>query len=223
LDNPIWIPSKDGNGETLSHRPDFNFFTLKGFVTRSKDIDVLNRLLYLAQSRRNPELEFFSITSLLKELGYEKSSSNISSVMLAVEKWHNVKLRFKKDILYVVDSYIFDENVTSGRRKHVRITMNKDFYKFNNDKYSVYLPIKDMEELKPYSKRLYEILVKSFYKRNHYNIGTEKLVGKMGYPYYNIQPNYEFNRIIRKGVKDIRKLLNVKVTRKGEVFYFEKA
>jgi hypothetical protein len=221
LDNSIWCPSKNGFSFLLSSRPDFNFFPLKGFVPKSQDIDILNRLLYLAQSKRNPDLKFFSVTSMLKELGYEKSSSNTVSVISAVEKWQNVKLSFKSNVMYIIDFYIFDNPVVSGRRRYVQIRINKGFYQFNNDKYSVYLPIKAMEALKPYSKRLYEILVKSFYKRKHFNIGIEKLVTKMAYPHYDIQPHYEFNRIVRNGVKDMKHLLNVKVSRKGEVFYFE--
>jgi hypothetical protein len=229
LDHPIWNPNRAVHYKMIKEADYLLvvYKNLQNHLPKSKDIDVLNRLLYVAQKNRSNILRFHSVSSLLKEMGYKKSKKNVDNVLGSLLNWTNIRICFPnsekhiKDKSYeVIEKVKIEGYITSGRKRYVEIYFDRKFYELNNSQYSVYLPIKPMEDLKPYTKRLYEILVKSFYKREHYNIGIPKLLEKIPYSTYGIQPHFEFNRIVRSGVKEMKHLLNVSVSRKGDVFYF---
>jgi len=228
LEHPLWNPTKyltskytDMGGATL--------YSNGLFVPRTEDINILNRLLYIAQAKRTNILYFNSMGHLVKELGYTHTYPNYNMVRLSLLRWKSTNIIFplneyrwaKGNVptqIPVIAFFSYTTQSKSGKGKKFEVIMGATFYALNNSKYSIMLPINSMEELKPYTKRLYEILSKSFYDRDEWVCSSLKLQDKMMVQ----KGGYVFNSVIRKSVKELKHLIDLNVTLKKGNFTFKK-
>lgn len=228
LEHPLWSPTKP----PISKYSDMGGYTVysNGLnIPRDKDINVLNRLLYIAQAKRTNILHFNSLGHLVKELGYTHTYPNYNMVRFSLLRWKSTNVIFPlNEYRYgrgtvptqipVVSFFSYNTTSKSGKGKKFEVIIGASFFTLNNSKYSILLPIKSMEALKPFTKRLYEILSKSFYERDEWVCGSLKLQDKMMVQ----KEKYRFNNIIRASVMDLKNLIDIEVSLKKDIFTFKK-
>lgn len=183
LDKPLWTPSRKLAKETVYE--DISGYKIscdKGLPT-SIDNDILNFLLFQQQRDDSKEITFKNMSKLLNGLEYSHNPRMYNYVLTALERWKNTKIVFNEFYFgngvksdYKLD-YILDYKFDF---KSLHITFNKKFLSVNkesNYKSRIYLPY--FSTLTPFSKRLYEILSKSFLFKHKFYISNEILKKKM--------------------------------------------
>lgn len=221
LEYAIWNPAS--NIGTLYSHGEYMITSAPG-IPCAYDINILNWLLYKAQSKKSPLIKYHSFRTLIMDLGYVPSKKSYRLVEESLRRWSCVVLNYPQDKYFrsplktLVFRRINIGSPTSGKSLAVEIEFTKEFFKLNNSKYSAKLPVKATASLKPYTRRLYEILVKSFYNREDWSCGIDKLKSKMMCDY----TDYEFVRRVKSGVKEMKHLIDVKVETNGKVLEFKK-
>lgn len=183
LEYPIWSPStalsKLGEISTNKYLLECSI----GLPT-SKDIDILNHLLAKAQLGDTNIVEYKSIYSFIKELGMTPSIKEYIRVKKSINRWHKSYINYKNNSFYIAPGkYRSNPHISiikNTSEEPFSIVFNETFIDLNNAKYSLNLSSNFMRSIeKPYAKRLYEILVKSFRGNNEFSISTEKLMDKI--------------------------------------------
>jgi hypothetical protein len=183
LEYPIWSPSSNlaklGEINTNKYLLECSI----GLPT-SKDIDILNHLLAKAQLGDSNVLEYKSIYSLIKELGLTPSTKEYKRIKKGINRWHRSYINYKNNSFYIAPGkYRSNPHISiikNTSEEPLTIVFNETFIDLNNEKYSLLLSSNFIRSLeKPYAKRLYEILVKSFRGNNEFSISTEKLMEKI--------------------------------------------
>lgn len=183
LEYPIWCPSKILS-KTGAFHSDKYIIECDGGLPTSFDVNVMNHLLSKAQINKSNVVEYKSMYSLLQELNINKSKKEYIRVQKAIDKYHKTIIHYKNNSFYITkDKYVsnpkisFIKNTSFG--ENLVVVFNETFIDLNNENYSLTLSTDIMREMKPYSKRLYEILVKSFGDGLGFNISINKLAEKL--------------------------------------------
>lgn len=188
LEHPLWTPKRFIKETSLTDKTGYRIESKFG-VPNSNDIDVLNILL--ARQQQNPEKLEVEIENypldIIKEINASKTSEYYERIEYIIKKWSKVDIYFPNGVFYYdkrregreiarVINNVIDLNKTRTKV----IVFNKSFINANNDgTFKKTFNLNFLQSITPFSKRLYEILCKSFYSNDIFSITRENLLDKM--------------------------------------------
>ncbi len=188
LEHSLWTPSTI-KGVFTNHEDNSKYriySNKKMHLPNSKDIDILNFLLYRQQLINENILTFGSLYEIEKGMGFSHSQKNYINIRNALIKWTTIVLEFPDGVFYstggkrkgCIISHIIDTLVLPNKENNeIIIRFNKLFIEANSEgNYVKTFPLKFMQSLSPLSKRLYEILCKNY---EDFTIGVEPLIDKL--------------------------------------------
>lgn len=185
LEYPLWTPSK--NIAKLTAYENEKGYLIQGSegLPTSRDIDILNHILYKAQSLKTMEVHYKSIYELIMDLGFNTSKISYEAINNSITKWIATFIVYPKGTYYG-DKKRYDEfkklniiNEFLFKKGEITISLTPAFMNLNNTEYCKLIPVKIYQSLTPVSKRLYEILSKNFYRRSEWEIDFKKLIDKL--------------------------------------------
>lgn len=212
LEHPMWSPSRLLS-ETKFYKDDSGFYieAYKGLPNKF-DADVLDFLLSKQQETSEPVVFFKSIYDIYTSMGMPNNSISHDALRFSLRKWKGVNFCFPKGTYYTKDSNIkgdleFGVISSIDNKKtgdNVAIRFNPDFLKYNEyNNFKKTIPLQFLKSLTPISRRLYEVLCKSFWDdKPFYPIGDEKLLDKLGCKGVK-KTTYHLKEDMIRAIKDI--------------------
>ena len=189
LDKPLWFQDvrHDGSGFIWKDTNGYEYRT--GYKLPDK-VDMLFLLYFLFKIQKfNYQNEIdVSGYEILKHCGYSngKRKYYYPRIKESLERWSNIFIKFhgtfydgKKYItigFHIIDSFKIDENT-----KRIQIKFNEDWLlKIKESNFFKYINFEYYKALKrPVTRRLYELLCKTFKGRDIWSIGLVKLGNKL--------------------------------------------
>ena len=186
LDKPLWFQTKK------SQKNETVWADLNGYVYRTNyrlpekmDMMVLLYVLFKSQQLGYEKKLTFTRYEIIKECGFVIDSKIYKRLEDSFERWLNVSVKFEgtfydgKEYIsigfHILESYKIEK---SGR---VEIVINSDWLtEIKESNFFKYIDFNYYKALKrPVSRRLFEILCKTFKGRQEWKIGLEKLGKKL--------------------------------------------
>lgn len=233
LEFPLWVPRERDQVKV------FEMNDLEGYrhvsssgVPSKVDMMILYFLMLHSQNKGHKRTIKLSMYEVLKGCGINPSRKE--RLRESLDKWMGVNISFsgtfydnKKYLslnFHVLDSWKIEEKT----KNQVEVVFNEEWLaKIKSSNFFKYVSFAEMKHLRsPVAMRLYEILSKSFYSKDVFQISSDKLVTKL-----QLSQKYfsEIKRLIIPAVKIIseKTSLNLKLetrsTGKNEgVFIFTK-
>jgi hypothetical protein len=188
LEHPLWVPKNKITETVLKDKSGYTLESKYG-IPNNTDINILD--LLIAKQQQNPsslEVEIGNYPiDLMKEIGYSKTQSNYNRIEESIRKWAKVEIYFPNGVFYYDKkregreiAKVINNIIDFDKTRTKIIVFNKSFINANNDgSFKKTFPLVLMRNLSPFSKRLYEILCKSFYSGSIFSIARENLLDKM--------------------------------------------
>jgi hypothetical protein len=169
LEYPMWVPSTLNSKKIESNK--YLIYTNNLHLPHSKDIQILNMLLQMSQKKASNYIEIGNTYKFLTSLGFTKSNFNYKRLKLSLDIWHTTFIRYKESFysdgkLYTTpDIGIIKNKFLSNKNSFIEL--NERFLDIHKEKFALEIPLKIFNGIKsPTAKRLFEILSKSFIKKN---------------------------------------------------------
>lgn len=216
LEKPLFIPSRtrikqsvyeDNKGYTIATGHNLG-------LPVAYDINILNHFLMRAQKIKSNRIEYKSINYLLSEITGNRNNSKKAYDLLdeSIGRWTETRITFKANSFYLKQGIRINKDKIPilGRVRENKygllIVIDEDFYNLNIDNYSMSIPTKILDDLSPYTKRLFEILIKNYKGRDEWKIKHDLLTMKL--PVLTKMDRYDKKRIISSGLDEIEKTMN---------------
>ena len=223
LEYPLWTPSS--NKATLKEYSVGNKYIIstKNGLPTSKDIDILNMLIYFSQLRKSNTFSFDSYYNIIKGMGYSCSGIIYNMLEESLNRWVDTNITF-------IDSFFINgkkksyskiniiDSIKIKKHNSINIKIGSEFYNLNQDKYSKVIYLDKIKALSPTSKRLFEILIKNFYKRIEWKIVNVKLFEKMITDEIRIK---KMEKIVEE-INLLNKKIKLEISKTNNIFYFNK-
>lgn len=234
LEKPLWFPA-ERNRQTVYEMTDEHGYMYESSMGIPSKVDMLILYYCLLESQKKgfaAEIDV-SFYQVLKGCGIKANNEKKSRMIESFSRWKRVTITFHgnfydgKDYHTVIFG-ILETAKVSQDKKRVNIRFNKDWLATIKDSnFFKLISFSDMKHLRsPVAIRLYEILSKSFYKREKWTIGAQKLAAKipLSEQYYSL-----IERKIRSSVNIINEKTDLNLTFNSEkkskndgVFTFQK-
>jgi hypothetical protein len=189
LDKPLWFQDCRNSGLGFVWK-DIDGYEYRTSYKLPDKVDALILLYLLMKSQRfnyTDKLEL-SRYEILKECGFLKNNREQYYDRLedSLKRWHNVSISFKGTFydgnkyiaigFHIIDSYKINEET-----KNIEIVFNEDWLcKIKESSFFKYISFEQYKALKrPISRRLFEILCKTFKERDTWSIHLTKLGTKL--------------------------------------------
>ncbi len=187
LEYPIWMQTERNSSDVLKFTDmDGYIFEAAGGVPAKVDILILYFLFLTSQQKKWSQRISLSRYAILTACGITISKQNYNRLEEALQKWKRVTISFSGTFYSgkrystlefgVIDDWGFQEE--SG---FLEIRLNEKWIeKTKASEYFKYISFDQMKQLRsPLALRLYEILTKTFYKRETWEIDVLKLAAKI--------------------------------------------
>jgi len=186
LEYGLWVPVKGRNNTvTIIDKEGYTLESVRGIPTKV-DILCLYYLLLNSQEHGYSENVRTTFYQICKGTDIQLTKATKQRLIEALELWKRVTVTFK-GTFYDGKTYnrlvfgIIETIKVSDDKRYVDIRFNKEWLlKIKESNFFKYISFNEMKHLRsPVAIRLYEILCKSFYKRNEWKIGVQKLKDKI--------------------------------------------
>ena len=186
LEKPLWLQNQKTQKEVVTKWSDNNGYTFKCIGTPSK-VDILFLYFLLRECQLNNWERKISVSQyqILKGCGMNPGKKERTRLRESLDVWQSAHLKFS-GVFYDGKEYLdkgfhileWDQEKNS---KKLNIIFNKDWIqKIQFSEYFKYISFSEIKVLRsPLALRLYEILVKTFYKRTFWEIDVLKLAAKI--------------------------------------------
>jgi len=187
------INSRNNEVHVLVDEEGFRYEAHAGVPTRT-DSTILYALLAQSQHEGyNPNVRM-RLSEIVRMCGMPRTNERYDRIRESLKKWSNTTMEYKgtfydgKEYKSMFFRYVNQFKEVEGENV-VEVQLN-DLY-LEVVRYSaffIYLAMPDLVKLKsPIAYKLYGLLAKTFYKRETWQIGAQKLAKKMGIqqPYYS--------------------------------------
>jgi len=190
LEYPTWVLSK-AKGNSITITRENGTYELKSPEALPNDTDslVLYYLMYKALDKETgtyaPSVETTRYDIAMNLYG-QRTPAIYRRIEKALSRWTAIYVTFKGLFyngvshgsmgFHFLESFYIDES-----DKRIVVTFNREYINhLNRTKYFRYISFKELKKMKrPMSRRLYEILIKSFKERSVWCISTSKLIEKL--------------------------------------------
>jgi len=234
LDRPLWIPIK-GNKTHQKYVLQIGNYTFESYMGAPNKFDMMILYYLLLQSQENRYNQYvknISFYQILKGCNIHQTKKTKERLIESLERWKRVIISFQGVFFdnkeYKSANFNIINEWWNYDNKYITIEFGKSWIEtIKKSNFFKYISFTEMKHLRsPVSIRLYEILSKSFYKRNEWKIGVQKLSQKIP-----LQESYysTIKRKIESGINTINRKtdLNINVethkTKKNDgVFTFKK-
>jgi hypothetical protein len=188
LDRPLWMQTtvKDTKEITRWEDPDGYKFECAGYVPGKVDMILLYYLMLESQNRNWDDTLILTRYAILNGCGMAVGKYQKDRLKQALETWKRTTISFS-GTFYSGKKYhdmefgVIDDWAARESDNRLEVRFNRRWIeKIKNSEFFKYVSFTQMKTLRsPLALRLYEILVKSFYKRTAWEIGVMKLAGKI--------------------------------------------
>jgi hypothetical protein len=205
LDKPLWFSNPVQKNEVYSWN-NGKGYTYKAFYKVPTSFDALVLLYLLKKSQKNKEYKhviFLTEYEILKACGYSTTGKNLyERVRESLEIWKAINIKFEGNFYngygYSWATFgILDSAVYQKDKKKYRIRFSPEWLQTIQD--SRFFQLVNFEYYKalkrPVSRRLFEILIKSFEASNNWSIKLANLGKKL-----TLTPNKIQNKIFASEV-----------------------
>lgn len=223
LDKPLYFQNLKYNGTRVEWKD------LEGYVYKSTerapdyiDMIILLYLLMKSQSKNYTQKLCLTRYEIIKGCGFVKSRQTYNRVNESIKRWSGVNISFEGTFYDGIDYLTINFDILKGKISKatglVEIFFDDDWLlKIRVSEYIKYINFEYYRALKrPVSRRLYEILVKTFYRRTCWPCGLIKLGFKLslakrakidgyGNKTLKMYPS-DVLRVIRPAIKEINRL-----------------
>jgi len=187
LDKPLWFQNvkHDGLGFVWTDIEGYEYRS--GYKTPDK-VDIVILLYMLMKSQKQKYKADIELTryEILKECGLDSNSQYYERLKDSLKRWKNVAIEFKgtfydgKKYLTMLFGIIDDAEIDEETGQ-VTVNFNEKWLlKIKESTFFKYLNFEYYKALKrPLSRRLYEILCKTFKGRDEWSVGLAKLGTKL--------------------------------------------
>ena len=188
LDKPLWFQMKKSTGDKGFTWQDIDGYVYYAGYKLPEKMDILFLLYILLKSQQAGYKEKMNFTrhEILKQCGLSRDSKAYDRLKDSLTRWLSVSITFegtfydgkkyKKMGFHIIDSYEIDENTgkleVCLNPRWLRKIKDSEFFKYINFNY--YKALK-----RPISRRLFEILCKTFKGRSEWTINLLKLGNKL--------------------------------------------
>jgi hypothetical protein len=210
LEYPLFFPTKS-KYLTEWGNDTYSIESKLGLPT-NMDVNLLNGILLQAQATTSPIVKFTNFRDVVESAGYNRRSFSYEDIEVSLYKWRNTRIEFKK--FYEDKEYCkktFNKVITqinhSVKDNSLSITLDKSFYTSQLNKYSKSINLSLYNKLSPTAKRIYEILIKTFYHRSKWVVGCETFLDKI--PILNEAEKKDNKSNLKKYLFEINSLLNL--------------
>ncbi|MCA1793671.1 MAG: replication initiator protein A [Desulfobacteraceae bacterium] len=232
LDRPLWMQTtvKDTTEIIRWEDPDGYRFECAGYVPGKVDMIFLYYLMLESQNKNWSDVLVLSRYAVLNGCSMAVGKYQKDRLKQALETWKRTTISFS-GTFYSGKKYhdmefgVIDDWAARESDNRLEIRFNRRWIeKIKNSEFFKYVSFTQMKTLRsPLALRLYEILVKSFYRRDTWEIGVMKLAGKIPmpekYPAHVIpKVKAAVKRISEK--TDLQVHITVKGSRGDQVFTF---
>jgi hypothetical protein len=232
LEHPLWMQKTQKDTGVVVKWTDHDgyVFEAAGGVPGKVDVLFLYYLMRESQHKNWDDTLTMTRYQVLNSCGMNTGKSERERLKQSLDIWKRVTLTFS-GTFYSGQEYhhmsfgILDEWRERKKDNRLEIRLNKSWIeKIRNSDFFKYVSFTQMKTLRsPLALRLYEILVKSFYRRTTWEIGVMKLAGKVPmiekYPAHVIpKVKTAIKRITEK--TDLCVSVKVKGKRGDQVFIF---
>lgn len=186
LEHGLWQPGKGINKSvTFIDNDGYKFESIRG-IPGKVDILTLYFLLLKSQEQKYERKIKTTFYQICQGIDSKMTKEKKERLIESLELWKRVLITFK-GTFYDGESYhllsfgIMDTIKVSDDKRYVEIHFNEEWLqKIKNSGFFKYISFTEMKHLRsPVAIRLYEILSKSFYKRNEWQISANKLKEKL--------------------------------------------
>lgn len=187
LENPLWVLSNHQQKELVIEN-ERGLYVLKSLYKLPERVDICILLYILLNSQKQNFKKTINLTrhEILKSCNMNRSDKSYKRLEEALETWKHTGIKFKgtfyDDRKYYVRSFgIINEYKIDELTKELYIELNKSFLEMmQHNNFCKYINFDEYKQLKrPLSARLYELLIKSFYNSNEWQIEAFKLAEKL--------------------------------------------
>jgi hypothetical protein len=213
LEHNLWSP-RERDKKIVYQTIDSDRYKLISYdgLPNKVDMMILYYLLLFSQNKRYKRTIKLSMYEILNGCNIHPNPERKERLKESLERWKNVSINFQgvfyNGVEYEQISFgILDTwSIVKGENK-VEIKFNEEWlYKIKNSNFFKYISFTEMKDLRsPIAIRLYEILSKSFYKRDRWEISSQKLAVKIP-----LSQKYH-SKIIEK-IKPAVKIINEKTS-----------
>ncbi|MFW5916396.1 MAG: replication initiation protein [Bacteroidota bacterium] len=221
LEKPLWFPA-ERNKQIVYEMTDELGYTYESSMGVPSKVDMLILYYCLLESQKKgftTEIDV-SFYQVLKGCGIKANNEKKSRMIESLSRWKRVTITFHGNFYdgkkyHTVIFGILETAKVSQDKKRVNIRFNKDWLATIKDSnFFKFISFSDMKHLRsPVAIRLYEILGKSFYKREKWTISAQKLATKipLSEQYYSL-----IERKIRSSVNIINEKTDLNLIFKSE-------
>lgn len=187
LEHPLWM-QKERNNSEISKFTDIDGYTFEasGGVPSKVDILFLYYMLLISQHKNWSYKLVFSRYEILNACGISISKQNYDRLEESLYKWKRITISFSGTFYTGVKYSTLEFGIINdwGFREddqRIEIHFNEKWLeKIKASEFYKFISFNHMKELRsPLALRLYEILVKTFYKRDVWEIDVLKLAAKI--------------------------------------------
>jgi len=187
LNNPLWIPNPRAvnTGKDWIDNDGF-VYSCAGSPPAKTDIIFLYYLMYTSQKNDWTSTLTLSHFKILSACGAPSGKKSKARLEESLSRWKRVTLSFKgtfyDGIKYSIKEFsiINDWHIVEGSND-IKIELNASWLeKIKNSSFFKFISFNQLKKVRsPLAFRLYEILIKTFYKRSEWEIGVHKLARKI--------------------------------------------
>lgn len=187
LENPLWALSQQPEKE-LTIENERGKYTISSAKSIPERLDMNFLLYFLMVSQKAGYVKNISLSryEVLKACNLSTSEHNYTRLKESLDKWKFTGIEFSGTFYdnkeYLIRSFgIINEYKINKATKTLQIELNKSFLEMiKHSNFCKYIDFDEYKRLKrPLTARLYELLIKSFYNRNTWDIEIYNLAEKL--------------------------------------------
>lgn len=186
LEFPLWVPGERGQKKLyeMNDLDGYRYVSSNG-VPSKIDMMILYFLMLTSQNKGHKKTIRLSMYEILKGCGFNPSRKE--RLKESLEKWMGVNISFSGTFydnrkylslnFHILESWKIEDNTPN----QVEVVFNEDWLaKIKGSNFFKYISFAEMKHLRsPVAMRLYEVLSKSFYSKDVFQISSDKLVNKL--------------------------------------------